>query len=179
MCKNFDETSLKPLYAADNIPESVDFTFHAAVRTAGDPTTDHNFLCPDEAVGCPYTNWLLCSWNATQTTQAQRVNFLTCWAESEEDPQTKAQACAGQVGIAWDPVNECASGDQGLQLRVAAAQYFEQRFPEWSKVDGPFNVPHVFVNDQDQYGSISYDDLLKALCAAGVDSGACPAEVLA
>lgn len=121
----------------------------------------------------------MCSWNAAQTTQAQRINFLFCWADSADAPQTKAQSCAGEVGIAWDPVNECASGDQGIQMQVAAAQYFEQRFPEWSKVDGPFNVPHVFVNDQDQYGATRYEDLLKALCAAGVDSGSCPAEVLA
>ena len=121
---------------------------------------------------------MLCSWNATQTTQAQRANFLFCWAESEDAPETKAQSCAGEVGIAWDPVKECGSGEQGVQMQVVAAQYFEQRFPEWSDVHGPFNVPHVFVNDQDQYGSTSFEDLLKALCAVGVDSGSCPAHVL-
>lgn len=113
------------------------------------------------------------------TTQAQRANFLFCWAESEDDPQIKAQNCGGKVGISWDPVSECGTGDQGIQMLVTAAQYFEQRFPEWSNVHGPFNVPHVFVNDVDQYGSTSLDDLLGALCAVGVDSGSCPAEVIA
>jgi len=170
---------LKPLYQTENIADSVDFTFHPAIRTAGDPTTDHNFQCPDEPIGCPYTKWLSCAWNASPTTQDQQANFLFCWAESTDAPQVKAQSCAEEVGIAWDSVSTCGNGDQGIQLQVAAAQYFMQRFPEWSNVKGPFNVPHVFVNDQDQYGSTSYDDLLKALCAVGVDSGSCPADVIA
>lgn len=167
------------MYEADNIASAVEFDLHAAIRTTGDPATDHDFSCPDEAVGCPYTKLLLCAWNATETTQDQRLTFLFCWAESSAAPEAKAESCAGQVGIEWGAVSDCASGDMGIQLLVSAAQYFEQRFPEWSKPGGPFNVPHVFVDGQDQYGSTSYDDLLKALCAAGVDSGACPADVFA
>lgn len=153
------------------------FDFHFAVRTAGDPTVDHNFRCPDESIGCPLTKFAACTFNVSAS-QSVRAPFLLCWEAQDEETsgQQRTETCGSQVGLGAEQLQsilDCASGDLGTQLLVESAQYFMGRFPEWSKVTGPYNVPHVFVGDQDQYGSIDEASLLAALCADGAKSSAC------
>lgn len=147
------------------------------MRTAGDPSTDHDFRCPDEQIGCPYSAHVACTFKSSEA-QAVRAPFLLCWEAEDESttPQQRMETCAAKAGVDAAQVQEileCASGDLGTELLVEAAQYFMGRFPEWSKVTGPYNVPHVFVGDGDQYGSIDYDSLLAAVCAAGAQAEAC------
>ena len=81
-CKEFGSTTLKKLYAADGIADAVDFTMHVAIRSAGSPSKDHAWSCPDEDPGCPLTKWFICAvdgYNPDTRTQDQNVNFLTCW----------------------------------------------------------------------------------------------------
>lgn len=177
MCKKFGSTALKQLYGTDGFADSVTFDFHFAARTAGDPTTDHDFQCPDEQRGCPYTKHAACFFNASAA-QSVRVPFMLCWEAADETttPQQRTKTCAAQAGVSSEEVQSvlsCAEADMGTQLLVGAAQYFMGRFPEWSKVTGPFNVPHIFVGDEDQYGSIDYSSLLAELCAAGAKSSNC------
>lgn len=153
------------------------FNFHFAARTAGDPTVDHDFRCPDEPYGCPKTKFAACTFNAS-TAQAVRAPFILCWEAQDEDTtgQQRVETCGTQAGLSAEQVQgivDCGNGDLGTELMVEAAQYFMGRFPEWSKVTGPFNVPHVFVNDQDQYADIDYTSLLSALCTNGAEVNTC------
>jgi len=175
-CKEFGKTVLKKLYAADGIAASVEFSMHSAVRSAGSPSKDHSWDCPDEDAGCPMTKWFLCAvdgWNTTTTTQDQRVNFLTCWDDSTGTNEARVKQCAKQVGFDMAAITACNSGSKGEALQLAAAQYFEKRFPTHAH-GGMFMVPHIFINGKDQStGLMNYNTILKALCKTGIKAAAC------
>jgi hypothetical protein len=174
-CKEFGSTVLSKLYAADGIAQAVEFNFHSAIRSAGSPTADHSWACPDEDPGCPMTKWFICAvdgWNRTTTTQDQQINFLTCWDDAAGTSEQKAKACAETAGLNFGPISTCQSGTKGDELQVAAATYFEQRFPTHAH-SGIFGVPHLFLNGEDLGYDVQYDALLKKLCATGIDAGAC------
>eukprot|EP00666_Eupelagonemidae_sp_cell4sb_P017296 gene17296-8512_t len=46
-------------------------------------------MCPDEDTGCPYTAWVLCAFEATNSTIDQRIHFLTCFDEASGEPKAK------------------------------------------------------------------------------------------
>jgi len=176
-CKKFDTGAFLNLTNADGITDAVAFDFHLAVRTAGDPTTDHDFRCPDEPVGCPISRYAACALNASAA-QAVRLPLTLCWG-AEAEPTTgqqRTETCGPKAGLSALQVQNivsCAMSDVGTQLLVEAAQYFMGRFPMWAKLTGPYNVPHVFVDDQDQYGPLTFDLLLAKLCADGAQAAAC------
>ena len=125
--------------------------------------------------GCPMTKWFLCAvdgWNKNTTTQDQRVNYLICWDDSVGTDEMRTRKCAKQVGLDFGPISECQSGTKGNDLQLAAAEYFEKRFPDHAHT-GIFGVPHVFINGYDIGTDRSYDDVLKQLCATGIKAGAC------
>jgi len=168
---------LSTLYSADGIADAVTFDFHFGIRTAGDPTTDTAFQCPDEASGCPYTRYEVCTFNESSD-QDVRVAFVLCMEEADESttPQERMELCAPKAAFSSEQVQNiqsCYDGDSGTQLLSAAAVYFMDRFPVWSQQGYPFNVPHIFVNDEDQYGTIDSASLLAKLCAAGANAAAC------
>jgi len=135
--------------------------------------TDSKFDCPDEDWGCPYTLWAVCALDKASTMK-EKVAFMTCWDESPDQPDKKANACAKSAGIDFEAVFYCHADGDGLELLHEAAKYFMERFPEFSSVGGFFHVPHIFVNDQEQnFNSISYDALLQTLCDAGAEAAAC------
>ena len=173
-CRKFGPT-LKQLYSAAGIADAVDFYLHFAIRTAGDPTVDHDYECPDENIGCPNSKWAECAFNATETTVEQRVSFLTCWDESTADAQSKAKTCAAQAQLDWTTIEDCHGGSLVAQLQDADAEYFEQRFPTHAH-SGIYYVPHIFVDGEEQ-SDISYDGLLAALCAGGATASACIGDV--
>merc|ERR1712216_79486 len=164
-CKEFGQTVLKKLYAADGIAEAVDFEMHSAVRSTGSPSKDHSWDCPDEDAGCPMTKWFLCAvdgWNKNTTTQDQRVNFLTCWDDAEGDSEAKAKSCAATVKLDFEPISKCATSDKAEALELAAAEYFEKRFPTHAH-SGIFMVPHVFINGKELGQQRDYSTILKML----------------
>jgi len=175
-CKEFGQTVLKKLYAADGIADAVDFQMHSAIRSAGDPSTDHAWACPDEDTGCPMTKWFICAidgWNQTTTTQDQQVNFLTCWDDSTGTLEDRTAACAKAVGLDMASITACQSGAKGEALQVAAAEAFEKRFPTHAH-SGMFEVPHLFINGAEVgINSRDYDSIMKALCATGIKADAC------
>jgi glutaredoxin len=174
-CKEFGSTVLKQLYAADGIADAVDFEMHSAIRSAGDPSKDHSWDCPDEDAGCPMTKWFLCAvdgWNKNTTTQDQRVNFLTCWDDATGDAEAKAKTCAAAGKLDFDAISKCNSGSKAEDLELAAAKYFEQRFPTHAH-SGMFMVPHVFINGKDIGENRDYHSILKMLCDTGIKAGAC------
>jgi len=178
-CKEFGSTVLKQLYQADGIAEAVEFSFHSAVRSPGDPTIGSGkWDCPDEDAGCPMTKYFLCAvdgWNTTTTTQDQRINFLTCW-DSEPDtqePDQKAQVCAKATKIQdWASIQSCATGPKADALEMAAASAFEERFPSHAH-SGMFGVPHLFIDGKDLGMSRDYQSILKILCSKGIQAAAC------
>jgi glutaredoxin len=174
-CKEFGQTVLKKLYAADGIADAVDFQMHSAIRSAGSPSKDHSWACPDEDPGCPMTKWFICAvdgWNTSSTTQDQRVNFLTCWDDAQGSSEDKAKACSKQVGFDFSAVSACNSGPKGEALQLAAAEAFEKRFPTHAH-NGMFEVPHIFINGQDIGTNRDFNTVLKKLCASGIKAGAC------
>lgn len=157
---------MKQLYHADGIAAAVDFQFRAAIRGSAP-----SFECPDEDPGCPMTKYVLCAFNAIDTTEDERMNFMTCWDESqEEDMAKKAEACAGEAKLNWDKISKCQGSLPGNQLAGQAAAAFVKKFPDHAT--GRFMVPHISINDADQQQR-GYEDLLKALCATGIKAGAC------
>jgi len=127
--------------------------------------TDSQFYCPDEDVGCPYTLWAVCALDKASTTK-EKVAFLTCWDESPDQPDKKAEACAKSAGIDFEAVFNCHADGDGLELLREAAKYLNDHVPEITY------VPCIFVNDQEQ-SSRSYDALLQSLCDAGAEAAAC------
>lgn len=158
------------LYAADGIKDDVEFQMHAAIRTAGDPSSDHQYECPDEDVGCPMTLYVLCAMDGASV--SEKVTFLTCWDESSGTISSRAKKCVAKTSIKWSAVEACATGSDGKALQLAATEYFEKTFPSHAHA-GHFQVPHIFVDGKDQLQNTGYDSLLKALCATGITAGAC------
>jgi hypothetical protein len=148
---------------------------HSAIRSAGDPSTDHAWACPDEEPGCPMTKWFICAvdgWNKTTTTQDQQVDFLTCWDDATGTSEAKATSCAKTAGLDIKEITSCESGAKGDALQLEAAEYFETRFPTHAH-SGMFEVPHLFINGKDVGQNRDYATILKALCDTGITAGAC------
>ena len=121
------------------------------------------------------TKWFLCAvdgWNLKTRTQDQQVGFLTCWDDATGTSEDKVKECAKSVSIDFAEVSACQSGDKGDALQVAAAKYFEQRFPSHAH-SGMFGVPHLFIDGEDLGVGVTYDAVLKKLCAKGISAGAC------
>lgn len=167
---------MKQIYQAEGIAAAVDFHLHPAIRTAGDPKVDRDYLCPDEDVGCPMTKFVLCALNSTETTVDERVSFLTCWDEGTEEPESRAKSCAAQAKLEWKPIYACASGAQGAQLQQDAAQYYEDHNPSFAH-KGIFNIPHCIIGGRNVFNT-QYSFLLKAVCNTGIKAGACQAPVV-
>lgn len=167
-------------YLAPGIAEHVTFDVHPAVRRgkggADDCPTEgqQGFRCPDEPCGCPHTRWVLCGLHATETSQDQKIKFLTCvdqrtvaysdeWATSGQMPnpmqatihcanQTrglnleKIQECGGNI-TSWDPLSEDNfTEDIGKQsLELIGTA------ADYMKVAFPdgIAVPHVVVDDEE------------------------------
>jgi len=181
------------LYAAPGIADSVSFTLHPAIRW-GQPKVDQcandTFACPDEPCGCPHTKWLLCGMHATNTTQTQQVNFLTCfdqndvawsneWVTSGQMPTAKTSAlhCVNQsVGLNYKAVQECGDGKMGTDLQHTALKYFEKTFPMYM-TGGRFDVPHIYINNVEQTVNLPGKvwTFLQTLCDLGAGAGACKA----
>lgn len=177
--------TIEALYAAPGVNTSVTFAVHPGIRYPrecdGNTST---FTCPDEACGCPYTTWLLCSLRATEATQTQQMNFLGCWDSfttlyssdwEYPDPQTAAGNCVNEtfndVGL-YSAVVSCATGAQGENLKLEAAATMEAMFP------GSVGLPHVAINGQQQEISQNGTDLwtfTQAICDAGANAGICGA----
>jgi len=119
------------------------------------------------------TKYVLCAINATETTIAEKIGFITCWDEAQGEPDEKAKSCAAEVKLDWDTISTCVQGSQAAKLQLDAAVYFEERFPSHAH-SGIFHVPNIVIDGEEQ-SQITYDSLLKAVCSAPehITAGAC------
>jgi len=76
---------------------------------------------------------------------------------------TPAKACATYVGLSWDPIQTCFSGDQGTSMLKQAQSTFAAA--------GIGMLPYVFVNGK--YAAPDYDDVKKAICASNPNADQC------
>jgi len=166
--------SLKKLYGADGIADSVDFQLHAAVRfDPGSPVDPAGYVCPDEASSCPFTQWVLCAMGATNTTVEEKVSFLTCFdtlnelLPSNKTLQKKAETCAATAKLDSSTIVKCHDGSLNKKLMDRALASFDKRFP------GAVGVPNVQVNGVEIKNYTDYNSILHALCATGIKAGAC------
>lgn len=166
-CMDFP-TTVKQLYHADGIAAAVDFKLSPYIDGPGP-----NYSCVDE-VTCDPELYYLCAQAVKGSTA---VDFLAC-EDAALGPFPKsgraadvAQKCATSTSLDWRKISTCFAGDQGKSLLQTASQYFDKRFPS------PVVIPRIEING-DQYAfptlNRTYAVLLKALCATGIQAGACP-----
>lgn len=122
------------------------------------------------------TRFVVCAMNSTETTIDERVRFLTCWDEGTDAPEARAKSCASEAKLDWDPIARCAHGSQGAQLQQKAAEYYEEHNPVYAH-NGTFNIPHCIIGGKNVFNT-QYSFLLKAVCATGIEAGACQALVV-
>ena len=91
---------------------------------------------------------------------------------AEGDSEAKAKSCAATVKLDFEPISKCATSDKAEALELAAAEYFEKRFPTHAH-SGIFMVPHVFINGKELGQQRDYSTILKMLCDTGIKAGAC------
>lgn len=176
MCFLFDGI-FEQLYHADGIAQAVDFKFTPSIRMSH----DGELHCPDEAVGCQSTQYILCSADDEDTTVEQVVSLHSCWSENSPWSRTlatKAEKCARVAGLDFTTLAACFER-RGPTLAQAAAEKFQACSPDY--VEGGsqyprYGVPRVVIDGQ-QMGVAehpsSYEDLLAMLCSKGIEAGAC------
>lgn len=159
---------LTKVYHADGVAQAMDFSFHAGLRNHTD-----GFHCPDEAVDCPTTTYIVCSFDALKSVE-HTLGFLECMdGEKSDDPETKAKDCAAQLKIDFSVVASCFSGSRGKQLMQDAADFINTNYP----LSGPqLYVPHIKVGGNtlsNQTHTPDYKEVLAAVCATGIKAAAC------
>jgi len=139
--------------------------------------------------------------HATNTSQTQQVNFLTCFDQTDvawsdewvttgimPPPKETALRCVNQTGsgLDYEAVLECGNGKLGTQLQQEALEYFMKTFPMLS-TGARFDVPHIYINGVEQTvlqqsrakrspaGSGSAWTYLKTLCDINSEAAACAA----
>lgn len=110
---------------------------------------------------CDDETYFLCAQSAGAS-----VDFLACMDAASGSAASKAQGCASKGKLDWNSISTCFKGDDGQKLKKAAALYFDKKFPN------PVGVPHIEINGEAQ-NVRTEDALLKALCATGIQAGAC------
>lgn len=195
----------------------VTFNFTSAIRyntslLVDGTVVDETMLgCPDEGwacpgtnenasvyvtCGCPYTAWVQCALKQTKSQQEQ-VDFITCWddqglhdkKQTNKSLEAAASNCSSQVDLDWEVVQACNvdySGERA-ELLFAAATRFMEKWPEYTKMGGPFHVPHVLIGEnqgatQDMDVDLNSTDILnfnKKLCSLDVQTGSCGSAIVA
>lgn len=129
--------------------------------------------------------------HATNTTQSQQVNFLTCfdqndiafsdeWATSGQmpPPNVSALTCVNKTGSGLDykAVEACGNGQLGTKLQTDALEYFTKTFPMFV-TGGRFDVPHVYINSVEQEINLPGNvwSWMKTLCDINSEASACNA----
>lgn len=176
MCWLFDGI-FEQLYHADGIAQAVDFKFKPSIRTQN----DGELHCPDEAVGCESTKYILCSEDDENTTVEQVVHFHSCWSENSPWSRTlaaKAEKCAQVAALDFTTLAACFER-RGPALARAAAERFQASSPDYlegGSLYPRYGVPRVDIDGRHmgvaEHPS-SYEDLLAMLCSKGIEAGAC------
>lgn len=120
-----------------------------------------SFGCVDFS-DCAEESYNLCA----QAHGAVAVDFLACMDTTKATAEAAAQNCSKAQSLSWSKISTCFSGDEGLQLKTQEAAMCMKKFPTkysvpWVEVDG------VHLKDR------SYNAILTALCAKGIDATAC------
>jgi len=154
---------LLKVYHDDGISDAVDFKLSPGIR--GPEHTHAGYRCVDEQ-NCDAETYFLCA----QSVGAS-VDFLACMDASEDPPASSAKSCAAsnKPSLDFDKITTCFKGDQGATLKKNAALHFDKLFPQ------PVGVPHIEINGEVWGLNTQRTEagLVKALCATGIQAGAC------
>jgi len=117
---------------------------------------------------CDNEKYFLCG-QSVATSDFDNVELLACMDGTQGTPEVKAKTCATKGKLPFDKITACFKGDQGTDLVKTASQYFDGKFPK------PVGVPHVEINGKQvaKGPPFTYADLIKDLCALGIQAGAC------
>lgn len=156
------------MYHADGIADAVTFKLTPGIR-GPEHTHQPGYSCVDELT-CNAETYFLC---AQAHSTGKDVDFLACMDTSRfmESPASIAKTCATQGGLDWSAISTCFSGAEGAKLKKAASEEFDKKFPN------PVGVPHIEVNGVAQEDR-SESALIKALCATGIQAGACKKDIV-
>jgi hypothetical protein len=127
--------------------------------------------------------------HATETTQTEQVDFLTCfdqnniaysndWVPTLPSPKVSALTCVNQTNpSAYAAVLACGNGKKGDDLKQEAADYFHKTFPMyWT--GARFDVPHLYINNVEQTINLNGTDMwayTEVLCHDGATPPLCDA----
>lgn len=140
----------------------MDFTISPFMRSDGTAAAGNlSFSCVDFG-DCSAETYNLCA----QSHGAVAVDFLVCMDTAKDTPEVAAQNCSKAQSLSWSKISQCFGGKEGLQLKTEEAAMSMKKFPKkysvpWIEVDG------VRLKDR------SYNSILTALCATGIDATAC------
>ena len=124
-----------------------------------------NGKCVD-AQNCDFERWTVCAFD--KQPMDVRVKFLDCLDTPWTDDLTvqKVKACANQTqGINPGKMEQCYAGARGDDLLEEASKMFTAAYPK------PVYMPRTRVQGVDV--GADYDDVKKALCAAGAAAPVC------
>lgn len=160
--------TLTKVYQADGIAAALDFSLHAGLRNHTD-----GFHCPDEALNCPTSMYIVCAFDAVQNLD-KKVAFLKCMdASKSDDAEVKTKACAAQLALDFSKISTCFGGGHGKQLMQVQADWINSHYP----LGGPqLFVPHVKIGGKtlsNMTHTPNYTEVLAAVCATGITAGAC------
>lgn len=162
--------TLNQVFVADGIAEAVDFQLQPGLRNHTD-----GFHCPEEEVNCPTTTYILCAFAALPT-RPEQIAFLKCMDEAKDGvaPATKTEGCAKLSSLDFSDISTCFSDGRGTELMQAAADWIFVNYP----VGGPeLYAPHVKIGGKtlttDPSHASTYDEVIAAVCATGIEAGAC------
>jgi len=154
--------TLKKVFHDAGIAEAVTFKLSPGIR--GPEHTHAGYKCVDEQ-NCDAETYFLCAQQAGAS-----VDFLACMDASSDKPAAAAKTCAAanSPALEWAKITSCFGGDEAKTLVANAATYFDKLFPQ------PVGVPHIEINGKAVDNEArSEADIIKALCATGIQAGAC------
>lgn len=149
---------MKKVHDADGIAAAVNFKLSPGIR--GPEHTHAGYSCVDEK-NCDEEVYFLCGQSL-----GGGVDFLECMDTTSGSVESIVKSCASKSSLDWSSISKCFSGDQGSALKKAAATHFDTKFPQ------PVGVPRVEINGKMQ-SERTEAALIKALCATGIQAGAC------
>lgn len=137
-------------------------TFRLSPGIRGPEHTGSGYSCVDEE-NCDVETAFLCG---RKVAGNDGVELLACMDRADGDATAKAKTCSEELHLDFTAVSTCFAGQEGQDLKKAAATYFDTKFPD------PVGVPTIQINGQTQ-GNRDYASLITALCATGIQAGAC------
>lgn len=130
---------LKPMF--DNgLSKLVDLRYFAYGNVKGNPADKGGIACQHGTKECLYNRHLNCAQVEANEDQVKWFPYVFCMAKEFHNLEKAAETCAENAGLSAESIASCASGQQGAELEIKAADATNSLVPKHSF------VPWVVVN---------------------------------